>query len=219
MENSFRFYTEAGLVSHTNFKAESLKSLLHGLKKVSGSSIFYHLHHALLRRHFAGSDHMNDFARWVLVQLGQNSLAERLTAVDPMGCRSVREAREQLIAKVEEYVGVGELFFRVAEGNEFHFLELHSTVIPLNIVADDLESFYTGLKKASLGTFFYHLIEAPIRLGKTSNDFSEWLGNTIFEGDLATEIAQLNPYMYNLYELKAEITSLVRKRLKEISKP
>lgn len=216
MENAFRFYTEAGIVSHTNFKAESLKSLLHGLKKVSGSSIFYHLHHALLRRHFSTSDHMNDFARWVLVQLGQNSLAERLTAVDPMGARSVREAREQLIANVAEYVGVGELFSRVAEGNEFHFLEFRSIVVPLNIVAEDLETFYKGLKKASMGTFFYHLIEAPIRLGKTSNDFSEWLGNTIYEGELAAEIAQLNPYMYNLYELKSEITSRVRRRLKEI---
>lgn len=218
MAENFRFYSEAGLVVHTNFKAESLKSLLKGLKKVSGSSIFYHVHHALLRRHFAASDHMNDFARWVMVQTGQNSLAERLASVDPMACRSVREAREHLIAYVQEYVGAGELFFRVAEGNEFHFLELHSIVLPLKSEAKDLESFYHGLKKVGLGTFFYHLIEAPIRLGKPSNDFSEWLGNTLGEEQLALEIAHLNPYMYNLWELKAEILRRARNRLKEIWK-
>ncbi len=214
MANSFRFFTEAGLTIHTNFKAESLKSLLYGLKKVSGSSIFYHLHHALLRRHFAASDHMNDFARWVQVQLGQASLAERLSAIDPMGHKSVREARDQLIAVVQEYVGQGELFFRVSEGNEFHFLQLHSIVMPLPDVAKDLESFYRGLKKACLGTFFYHLIEAPLRLGKPSNDFSEWVESSLHDAQLASEIAHLNPYMYNLWELKAEILARVRTRLK-----
>lgn len=218
MPEPFRLYTEAGLVIHTNFKAESLKSLLRGLKKVSGSSIFYHMHHALLRRHFAVSDQMNDFARWVMVQLGQTSLAERLASVDPMACRSVREAREQLIACAEEYVGAGELFFRVAEGNEFHFLELHSVVLPLRKTAADLESFYHGLKKASLGAFFYHMIEAPIRLGKPSNDFSEWLRDSLTEERLAVEISRLNPYMYNLYELKVEILQRVRNRLRELWK-
>ncbi len=217
MTEPFRFYTEAGLVVHTNFKAESLKSLLYGLKKVSGSSIFYHVHHSLLRRHFTASDHMNDFARWVLLQLGQSSLAERLTAVDPMACRSVREAREQLIACVEEYVGAGELFFRVAEGREFHFLQLHSFVIPLKTTARDLASFYDGLKKASMGTFFFHLIEAPIRLGKLSNDFSEWLEHSLNEPELADAIARVNPYMYNLNELKAEILRLVRSHLRKRS--
>jgi hypothetical protein len=214
MTEPFRFYTEAGLVVHTNFKAESLKSLLYGLKKVSGSSIFYHVHHSLLRRHFTASDHMNDFARWVLLQLGQSSLAERLSAVDPMACRSVREAREQLISCVEEYVGAGELFFRVAEGKEFHFLQLHSFVIPLKTTARDLQSFYNGLKKASMGTFFFHLIEAPIRLGKLSNDFSEWLEHSLGEPELADSIARVNPYMYNLNELKTEILRLVRSHLK-----
>lgn len=201
---------------HTNFRAESLKSLLLGLKKVSGSSIFYHLHHALLRRHFAASDHMNDFARWVLINLGQTSLSERLASVDPMSCRSVREAREQLVAYVQDYVGEGELFFRVAEGKEFHFLELHSFVVPMKSVAPDLVAFYEGLKKASLGTFFFHMIEAPIRLGKSSNDFSEWLGDSLGEWELANEIAQLNPYLFNLWDLKAEIIQRIRRRLKEL---
>jgi hypothetical protein len=215
MPEPFNICTEAGLVVHTNYRAESLKSLLDGLKKVSGSSIFYHMHHALLRRHFAHSDHMNDFARWVLLNLGQTSLAERLTSVDPMGTKSVREAREQLIAYVQEYVGAGELFFRVAEGKEFHFLELHSVVLPLTTVEPDLEAFYHALKKATLGTFFFHLIEAPIRLEKQSNDFSEWLRETFGDEELAQAIAGVNPYMYNLWELKAKILECVRKRLKE----
>lgn len=215
MAELFNLCSEAGLVVHTNYKADSLKSLLNGLKKVSGSSIFYHVHHALLRRHFAASDHMNDFARWVLVVLGQTSLAERLSSVDPMACRSVREAREQLINYVEEYVGTGELFFRVSEGREFHFLEFNSFVIPLETVKPDLEAFYHALKKATLGTFFFHLIEAPIRLGKPSNDFSEWLKSSLHEDQLAERIAFVNPYMYNLWELKITILDLVRHRLKE----
>ncbi|TKJ39051.1 hypothetical protein CEE37_11545 [candidate division LCP-89 bacterium B3_LCP] len=215
MADPFKICSEVGLVVHTNYKAESLKSFLNGLKKVSGSSIFYHVHHALLRRHFATSDHMNDFARWVLEALGQSILSERLASVDPMGTRSVREARNQLVSFVSEYVGGGELFFRVAEGKEFHFLELHSLIVPLKTVEPDLESFYHALKKATLGTFFFHMIEAPIRLAKHSNDFSEWLITDLGEDELAAEIAHLNPYMYNLWELKAKVLQCVRKRLKE----
>ncbi len=215
MPEPFDLCSEAGLVVHTNYTAESLKSLLNGLKKVSGSSIFYHVHHAMLRRHFAASDHMNDFARWVQVVLGQTSLAERLSSVDPMGCQSVREAREQLISYVKEYVGIGELFVRVSEGREFHFLEFNSVIIPLENVDPDLEAFYHALKKATPGTFFFHLIEAPIRLGKQSNDFSEWLRSSLDEDKLAEEIAHVNPYMYNLWELKVRILDLVRHRLKE----
>lgn len=212
MLEPFHFFAESGLVVHSNYMADSLKSLLRGLRKVPDASIFCHLHYALLRWHFAASDHMNDFAQWAMM-MGQRSLGERLASVDPVTFRSIREARDRLIAYVSEYVTQSEMYLRMPEGQEFHFLEFHSTILPMRRHAVDLRSFHDALSRASMGVIFFHMIEAPLRLGKTSNDFSEWLENTLSEQDLAREIAQLNPYVYNLWELKAEILSLVKRRL------
>ncbi|RKY83002.1 hypothetical protein DRQ09_10745 [candidate division KSB1 bacterium] len=213
METSFKFFTETGVIIATNIIADSLLSFLNGLKKVSGSSIFFHLHHSLLRRHFTTSDFMNDFARWVWLNLGQPSLAEKLASVDPLYFRSIREARQKMIDIVQGYVGEGEFVYRVPKGKEFNFLELKSFVIPTGFEANDLKSFLKGLKNSSRGTYFYHLIEAPIRIQKPQNDFSEWLSSSLGETELAKEISGINPYTYNLWEIKKLIIDCVKRRL------
>ena len=213
MKEPFKFFTETGVTIATNVKVDNLSSFLNGLRKVSGSSIFYHLHHSLFRRHFTTSEYMNDFARWVWVNVQQPYLAEKLAAVDPLSFKSIREARLKIIELVKEYVGDGEDLHRVPEGKEFYFMELKSFIIPTGQEARGLKSFLRGLENASRGTYFYHLIEAPIRLQKDYNDFSEWLNISLGETDLAKQIASLNPYIYNLWEIKKLIIKFVNRRL------
>jgi len=213
MKSSFTFFTETGIALSTNRTADNLSSFLKGLKKVSGSSIFYHLHHSLFRRHFTTSEYMNDFARWIWINANQPVLAEKMAALDPLGFKSIREARLRMINMIEEYVGEGETLYRVPAGKEFHFLELKSFIIPTGQEANDLKSFLRGLRNSGRGTYFYHLIEAPIRLQKNYNDFSEWLTTSLEETELAQEIATLNPYVYNLWEIKKLIIECVKRRL------
>jgi hypothetical protein len=193
--------------------SDDLRSFLHGLETVNGSSIFYHIYDSFFRRHFTTSDYMNDFARWAWGALEQHALAEKLAAVNPMEFRSVRQVRDRLISIVRRYVGDAEVFLRVPQHRAFYFLELRSFVVPTGTVAKDLKEFIRCVKTLSRGSLFYHIIEARIRLGRATNDFSIWL-EKLGETELAQEIERLNPYVYSLEELKTQITEIVRAKAK-----
>ncbi len=213
MRQQFQFCIEAGIPMTTGISCDSLRSLRYGLKKVGGASIFYHLHHSLLRKHFTTGDYMNDFARWVLLELGQVALAEKLACVDPMMFNSIREAREKMIELVGDYVAEGEIVMRVTKDKEFHFMEIKNFVVKTDLCAHDLSSFADALKRASLGMYFFHLIEARIRLGAADNDFSFWLDTELQEHELADEIRHMSPYLHNLWEIKNRLIRAVERRI------
>jgi len=217
MGQPFEFYSETGIRIWTGIKADNLKSLLEAVRTVRGSAIFYHMHHSLFRRHFTAADYMNDFARWVLLNQSQEVLAEKLASIDPWEYNTVREVREVLMDYLDRYIGEGERFQRVPAGSEFFFLEQRSALFPTGLVAANLKEFFSCLQYASCSSFFFHLVEARLRLGRKSNDFSEWLGNSLGESELAQRIASISPYQYNLWGIREKVLSLVGERLADAS--
>jgi len=215
MNEPFTFYTESGIVRWTGLKADNLRDMLDGLEKVSGSSIFYHMHHCLFRQHFTTSDFMNDFARWIFRVLHEDRLSEKLSSIDLLDYTSIRQAREVLIGYIREHLGHMEYLFRVPVGHEFYFCEKISFVLKTGVTVRTLEEFLEGLKKVDIGSVFYHLIEARLRLKTKSNDFSEWLRNSLGEDELADWMMSLNPYNYNLWQIKSEMAKAIKARLKQ----
>ena len=205
----FSFYTETGVVFWTRYNADSLPSLLRGLMGVRGSSIYYHVHHALFRRpkHTRG-EYTNDFARWVERAMGQEALAERLSSVDPLECATVREARERLATFVRQYVHETEVFPRVPQGNEFHFMEARSFVFPTGLEAATLEQFVQQVQRLGTASVLYHFIESRWRNGG-ENDFSHWLRDQ-GEEEKANALMRINPYYYDIDVLKGEIVDVLR---------
>jgi hypothetical protein len=213
--NPFVFYSTAGVPVTTRLTADDLRSLLSGIRRVPGSAIFYHLHHSLLRRHVSPEAFANDFALWVFSELHEAPLAERLAAIDPFAYPSVREVRQAVVAIIADYIGSVSGLYRVGPEAEFRFLELRSFVFPTGEVAPDLATFARIMENLSLGSLFYHRVEAPLRLGRPTNDFATWLATTVGETELAAEIERLSPFAFNLLELRARIAALVRERVRE----
>ncbi len=211
MKENFRFFTEVGVVSWTGFIADSLYSLLKGLQYIPGSSIFYHLHHALFHRQRINLHYtMNDFARWTNNTLGEKPLAEKLASVDPLQFNSIRDGREKLIRYIENYIGEIQVFPRVPKVREFYFMELRSFVIPANIEAENLNDFINGLQKLGRGTMLHHFIEARFRQnGKYHNDFSKWF-EKYGEKEIAQKLDKLNPYLYDLDTLRKMIIDILK---------
>jgi hypothetical protein len=206
----FRFMTEAGVVLWTGYIADSLPSLARGLKQVPGSSIYYHVHHAIFRRRkHRLAEHTNDFARWVTTRFGLKGLAEKLSSLDPLECSTIRESRERLVEYVQEYVGEGEAFLRVPLGWEFYFLEARSFVFPAGGEAADLEQLAEGVEKLGLECVLHHFIEARFRDGGGANDFSRWL-RLWQENEKAEALDRLNPYFHDLSALKVLIGAVLR---------
>jgi hypothetical protein len=202
--------TEAGVVLWTGYRADSLPSLARGLQQVPGSSIYYHVHHALFRRRkHRLAEHTNDFARWVFTRFGLKGLAEKLASVDPLEYSTIREARDCLVSSVQEYVGEGEAFPRVPLGWEFYFLEARSFILPVGAEATSVEQLAEGVEKLGLECVLHHFIEARFRNGGGTNDFSRWLRFSR-EYEKADALEHLNPYFHDLSALRAQIGAVLR---------
>ena len=210
MRASFVFQSTATLTRYTGFFADSARSLQRAVAKVSGASLFYHLHFALFRRHFMTSEFMNDFARWVWVTLGDEPLAEQLAEVDPLAFSSMHEARERLVSTLASYLGQAEHTPSVGPRERFYFLEGQNFLFPTGLSADSVASFGIAVRKAPAESLFHHFVVAPLRLGRPDNDFSAWLVSEQGAEKAAARIRALSPYSVDLFKLGDAIADLVQ---------
>lgn len=208
----FKFYFESGITLYTGIKCDSLSSLHDGIQKVSESSIFYHLHHSYFRKHFTTADYMNDFAKWVWVTMGEHSISEKLAMINPFLFDSIKGCRKKLLRELSEYIGGGELSPRVSRDREFYFLEIESYIHATGTEAKDLKEFKRGIERISISGLFYHLIDSRIRIGRKTNDFSQWLAMELKEKDKAWAIEQLNLFSLNLWDIRDEIISILEEK-------
>ena len=208
----FVFVTERRLVLLTGLRACNLPELVEHLRVVTGSSVFYHTHHQFLSPHFERPAFHSDFSLWVSSALLEERLAERLAALNLLAYTSVRQIRQSMIAAIEEHLHQDNGRRReCVPGQEFHFCESQSFILPTGMIARDLPEFIAGLSRVSTVSLFFHFFEARLRLEQTTNDFSRWLSDR-GESGLAQAIDSLDPYAMTLEELRQEIIRLAERR-------
>lgn len=206
--DEFRFFTERRLVALTGRRARNLAELLEHLRAVSGSSIFYHTHHLHHSHHFEKPRFYNEFANWTSHALQEEGLAERLGAIDLLGATSIRAIRDAIVERISKYIESSRKPTRECPpGDEFHFCEAKSFVMPTGVVARNNSELFNGIAAATNSSLHFHFFEARLRLERPVNDFSQWLGAR-GETRLARRIERLNPYSMTLDELKREIVRL-----------
>ena len=197
----FVFQTERRLVVLTGKRARNLNEMIKNIRQVSGSSIFYHTHHQYLSHHFEKPVFHNDFAIWVSSALLEEPLSEKLTAIDLLAFGSIRQLREAILDTMENYLKeIGGRLRDCLPGDEFHFCESKSFIMPSGLIAKDIPDFFTVLPIVTNTSLFFHFFEARLRLERPTNDFSAWFGYCGAE--------KLNPYLMTMEELKEEILKL-----------
>ncbi len=207
----FVFHTERRLVVLTGRKASNLEELLCHLRQVSGSCVFYHTHVAYLTKHFEKPRFYNEFANWASQALQEERLAERLAAIDLLAITSIRELREAITNTIQRHLEAETKTRRECPpGDEFHFCEAKSFIMPTGQVAHDIPEFFQTIQQVTNTCIHFHFFEARLRLERPTNDFSQWLGD-LGESRLARTIDRLNPYTMTLDELKHEIVKAGRK--------
>jgi len=211
----FRFSTSLNLTLLTNRRARDLAELLAHLRAVPGSVIYYHTHHFLVQHQYLSPEPPNDFAYWVTNALQEDRLGEQLAAIDLIEFRTIRALRERLIAVIESYLNERQQLRTAPEGEEFHFREAVSFIIPTSHVAHNLTEFADCMEQIGFGSLSLHFFDARLRLETGANDFSEWLAKGLGEEGLGRAIAGLDPYTYTLDGLRKEVVRLVRRRLQE----
>ncbi len=211
----FRFYTRLHLSELTGLRASTLSQLAGLIKQVTGSCIYHHTHRFLQQHQYLSPEPPNDFAYWVAEILGEDELGEKLASIDTVQFSTIHNLREAIVTAIDDYLknnALAKLRF-AHEGEEFHFMKSVSFVIPTNYVAYDLKEFKDILGNITIDSIYFHIFEARLRLERKTNDFSNWIENSIGDKELAEDISRLDPYSHTLEELRKVIIKIIEKRL------
>jgi hypothetical protein len=212
-ENPFRFFTASYLTRIENNKAETLAELAEGLEHCSDASIFNHTFQSLSRQHFLTEGFSNDFAQWVLAACNRAELAERLAGLDIRDYLSLAELRSDLLRMVTEYCADNPQFAHQSAFETFYFCAAIEVALPLGLEAHTLEEFRAGLEKLSHASLYYHFISSRLRLHLRTNDFSNWLENSLGLPKLAQQVNRVDIYTNTLDSAREKLIALLDKEL------
>jgi len=213
--NPFYFFTSSNLVELTGEKADTLEELLVLLKRCSGSAIFYHVFQSYRDRHFVIGQYHSDFAQWISTSLNEEPLAERLGVLDVRDFTSIRSLRESTIKIIEKYVHKYPQSKNRQGKTPFFFCQSVSVVMPTKYIAWNLDDFYRIIETIGIRSIHYHLIEARLRLGIHTNDFSHWFRDSLGKEKLAKQIEEIDIYSYALEEIRGMILKYVQGEIKD----
>ncbi len=207
--NPFYFWTRLHLIKLLGLKAKNPVELLEGIKRVPPSSIYYHTHHFLQQHHYLSPEPPNDFAYWLTNILNLEELGEAIASVNVIGFKKMEGLRSEFVRILTDYMVRNKRIIDCPEGEEFHFMGCITVILPTPYVASNLAEFVEILEKISINSLYFHIFEAPMRLGKEENDFSAWFRG-IGEEKLAQKIFILDPYTITLEGLRQKIIRMVK---------
>jgi hypothetical protein len=213
----FEFQSRLNLTLLTGQRARDAAEMLEHLRKVSGAVIYHHTHHFLVQHQYLSPEPPNDFAYWVSNILLEERLGEQLASVDVLRFSTIRELREALIRLIEAFLDQASNLRVAPPGEEFHFMQSVSFILPTHVFASDLHEFHDGLEKISLNSIAYHMFDARLRLEQVDNDFSKWLQAALGERQLADALRKIDPYTHTEEGLRRRMVALVEARLKELA--
>jgi len=210
----FYFYTSSNLVELTGEKSDTLEELVGLLKRCTGSAIFYHVFQSYRERHFAVEKYHSDFAQWISNSLDEEALAERLGSLDFRDFTSIRSLRESMIQIIEDHLQASPQCGGHPGKTPFFFCQSISVVMPTKYIAWTLENFYQIIGEIGIRSIHYHLVEARLRLGIHTNDFSYWLRTSLEKEKLAQQIEAIDIYLHTLEEIRRMILQYIQEELR-----
>jgi hypothetical protein len=195
----------------TGRRAQSLKELREHLVRVRPSSLYSHFWGGLLQARFEEREYNNDFASWVRHALHDKTLAERLAIVDPTRFSDLEALREEVIEIIDERLDERDLPSWASPDQQFEFIRSQVVVFRTPEVLERPEELPGVFERLSLGSVFYHFIDARRRREDGEDDFRGWLSQFGDEhAELRRRIGEVDPYFAPLAELKGRLSAIYR---------
>ncbi len=188
---------------------EELRGLL---AEVSDESILHHTCHYFLSAHTL--EYTNDFAYWVAWQLGEKSLSEHLSNIDPYDFSDIEDLRHELLGVLDKRLDAHPQPRDATSGGEFHFSEAITLVFPLHVKAQNLAEFLIALRYIDRNSIFYHFYEARMRLKGQADDFSKWCAGLPGQEEVAEKIQSIDPFMHTLEGIRERIIETVEEQVR-----
>jgi hypothetical protein len=190
-------------------EAMNLRELEERLRICPDECLFHHFCETVIRPTFDFPDYPNDFALWAGWQLRDRVLAERLAVINPYKCKSFDELRHQVLDIIEERLSEIDHIPWAPKERAFQFLQAATVVFDTGIILNSPQDFYEKLPQMSLGSIYYHFVEARRRTKGMVDDFTKWLAEF---GDeikpLIKTLSEIDFYFMTLTELKNTLVAL-----------
>lgn len=197
----------------TGEQAQNLRELLYLLKIIHPASIYYHFWAGLLRPRFDDPEFQNDFAIWSWRYLHDRKLAEELSLIDAADYMDIEDLRREVIEVIEQHLSESEIVPWAKMGDQFYFIKSQIVIFDTGIRAREPHEFVDIIPRLSLGSIFYHFIDARRRTHEGKNDFSMWLEGRGGEYDALIKLLDaIDPYFTTLSELRREIADIFNTR-------
>ncbi|HET9400219.1 MAG TPA: DUF5752 family protein [Candidatus Acidoferrales bacterium] len=211
----FEFFTAAHLTRIGNQIAGSLAEMVTCLDHCSDASIFHHTFQTLGTHHFLTEGFSNDFAQWVYAATNRAELAEQLAALDVRDYVSLAELRRDLRRMVADYCRDFPQFSEQRALECFYFCEGVEATTALSLPpASNLTQFRDGLSRISHASFHFHFISSRLRLQLKTNDFSQWLADSLGKHSLASHVNRIDIYTNTLDSARSKILRLIDREIK-----
>jgi hypothetical protein len=189
----------------TGRRAQSLRELRDALLDVPLECVYYHFWGRLLRPRFDDPEFHNDFATWARHELHDEVLSERLAVIDPADFADLEALRNEVVEVIEERLDEADISF-ARRDRQFHFRRCHTVVFDTGLRIPDPPALAAAVPRLSLGSIYYHVIDARRREPVRTDDLRSWLERygEAYE-PLRRRLAGLDPYFSNLAELRTEL--------------
>lgn len=201
----------------TGRRAQTLREMRDILRDIHPGSIYHHFWGTLLRPQFAEREFNNDFAIWCHQSLHDNKAAERLAVIDPVDFQDIEALRQELVDVIEERLDETELMLFARADQQFHFSRAAIVVFDTHRRITDPAELVGLLPELSIGSVFYHFIDARHREPVGVDDFRAWLlGLGPEYDDLCADIAEVEPYFESLFVLRSRLAELFAQHLEAV---
>lgn len=183
-------------------EALNLRELEERITHCPDGCLFHHFCETVIRPTFDDPDYPNDFALWASRELGDRILAERLAVINPYKLSSLGELRQELLDVIQERLTEVE-HIPWARDHGFEFMQAVTVVFNTGIVLETLDDFIDQLPNMSLGSVYYHFVEARRRTETKQDDFTNWMKDFGEEAEpLIKSLAEIDFYYLSLRELR-----------------
>ncbi len=191
----------------TGKRAQNLRELVNHIQIITSDSLYYHFWGGLLRPRFDDPEYHNDFAIWARHALHDKILAERLSLIDPTIYSNLEDLRQELVEIIEERLDDVDYPLWAKHDLQFEFIRSQIVIFNTQIEAIHPKDFVKMLPQISVGSVFYHFVDAKRRNDQGLDDFQNWIKD--LNGDfniLCENISQIDPYYSTLAELRSKLT-------------
>lgn len=195
----------------TGKRAQTLKELRAHLLTVPRSSIYTHFWGNLLQPRFEEREYNNDFASWVRHSLHDKVLAERLAVIDPNRFADMEALREELVEIVDDRLDETEVVTWAGSDQQFEFIHSQVVVFRTSRSMARPEQLAEAMEHLSVGSVFYHFIDARRRRQDCLDDFRAWLQQFGEKYDgLRERLGSVDPYFAPLVDLRERLAEVMK---------